>query len=309
MRVTEEVFKRAEKEGSAREFLFALLKEIKGEDFTRRDFKSLNHEKIILNLVKENNLEPYFSLSGSKNIYNALRKAFRSYFKAKTEKEWIKKLGNWRKEFESLLSKAVACYLVDSGSISRVQQLLSSGWIVPPYAVKVYKDGDPFESFKPFLEKSFLKERFDKYGEIDFLSSRKTILDGILNAFLSGFTEIAIYGLFVQIEGVVWEVFVKRNPLEADIESLIRRRNRKFITIQYALKLITASITEEGTIPDFFDCIKFVDFKDDGRLNRNAVMHGISVNFGSRRNFLKLFLLFEFLVYLGMKISDQDCTK
>lgn len=259
--------------------------------------------------MKGNNLEPYFSLSGNKNIYNALRKAFRSYFKAKTEREWIKKLGDWRKEFEFLLSRAVAYYLVDSASISKVQKLLSYGWIVPPYAVKVYEGGDPFEYFKPFLEESFLKERFDRYGEIDFLSSRKAILDGVLNAFLSGFTEIAIYGLFVQIEGVVWEIFVKKNPLEADIESLIRKRNRKFITIQYALKLITASITEEGTIPEFFDCIRFVDFKDDGRLNRNAVMHGISVNFGSKRNFLKLFLLFEFLIYLGMKISNHGCTK
>ncbi|WP_456396078.1 hypothetical protein [Desulfurobacterium sp.] len=309
MKVTEEIFKKAEKEGSAREFLFALLKEIKGGNFSRKDFKALNHEEIVLKIVKENDLEPYFSLSGSKNIYNALRKAFRSYFRAKVQKEWTHKIENWRKELEALLSRAIADYLVEAGSISKVRQLVTSGWIVPPYAVKVYGGGKPFDSFKGFLKKSYLRERFNSYKYLDFLGFRYRILEEILQAFFYGFLELSIYGLFVQIEGVVWEIFVKNNPLESNIESLIRKRNRKFITIQYALKLIIENITGDGKVPQVFDWVKFVDFEDDGRLNRNAVMHGISVKFGSKENFLRLFLLFDFLVYIGSRLQKTCCTK
>ncbi|WP_022847086.1 MULTISPECIES: hypothetical protein [unclassified Desulfurobacterium] len=309
MKVTEEIFKKAEKEGSAREFLFALLKEMKGGNLSRRDFKTLNHEEIILRIVKENNLEPYFSLSGSKNIYNALRKAFRSYFRAKVEKEWTHKIENWRKELEVLLSKAIADYLVEAGSVSRVRQLVTLGWIVPPYAVRAYRGGRPFDSFKDFLKEHYLRERFNSYKNLGFLTFRYHILEEILQTFFSGFLELSIYGLFVQIEGVVWEIFVKNNPLESDIESLIRKRNRKFITIQYALKLITENLTGDGRVPQVFDWVKFVDFEDDGRLNRNAVMHGISVKFGSKENFLRLFLLFDFLIYIGSRLQNGCCTK
>ncbi|WP_457568034.1 hypothetical protein [Desulfurobacterium sp.] len=309
MKITEEMFKKAEREGSAREFLFALLKELKGDEFTRREFKSLNHEKVVLDIVRENGLERFFTLSGSKNIYNALRKAFRLYFRSGVEKEWNRKLASWREEFENLISGAVARYFVEAGSISRVQKLALSGWIVPPYAVKVYDGGVPQNAFKPFLNADFLKVRFGKFKTMDFLKPRSSILEGILSAFLSGHVELSIYGLFVQIEGVVWDVFVKNNPVEADIESLIRKRNRKFITVQYALKLVMKNFSVDERVPEIFDCVKFVDFIDDGRLNRNAVMHGISIRFGSRDNFLRLFLMFDFFVYLASRVLNGNCTK
>ena len=307
MRIDERIFKEAEKEGSAREFLFALLKLLKGGDFSRREFKALNHEKIILEIVKENNLEPFFSISKGKNIYNALRKALREKFKSETEREWGNVLKNWRYEFEKMLTFSISCYFIESGSFEKVRELVLKDWIVPAYAVKEYSLGkEPFSVFKKFLEKRFLFSRVEQFCLYSFLSHRGKILQDIVKAYFNGMVELSVYGLFVQIEGVLWDVFVKGNPFETDIEELIRKRNRKFITVQYALKLIIEQLSgETGKVPSMFDWVKFVDFKDDGTLNRNAVLHGISVNFGTDENFLKLFLLLDFLVSLGSYIHKE----
>ncbi|SNR69444.1 hypothetical protein [Desulfurobacterium atlanticum] len=307
MRITEDIFQKAEKEGSAREFLFSLLKLLKGKDFSRKEFKSLNHEKVILEIVKENNLEPFFSISGSKNIYNALRKALREKFRRETEREWKSSLKNWRYEFERVLTFSISCYFIESGSFEKIRLLVLEDWIVPSYAVKEYSPGkEPFSVFKQFLDREFLFSRVKQFSSFSFLSHRGKILEDIVKSYFYGMAELSIYALFVQIEGVLWDIFVKGNPFESDIEELIRKRNRKFITVQYALKLIIEKLSgNSGKVPSVFDWVKFVDFKDDGTLNRNAVLHGISVNFGTDENFLKLFFLLDFLVSLGSYIHER----
>lgn len=294
LKVDERTFLEAEKEGSSREFFFKLLKLLSNGSFKRSYIKSLPDfevEKLIIEIVKENGLEPYFDIKGSRNIYNALRKALRAKFQGETEKVWEGKLSNWRAEFEHKLKLATKRYYIEAGGRENVRRLYGRGWIVPSYIAKkgeVDVDG--------LCREEFLKERLSLWLSSPAFKRREKVLRDTIKAYLLDCVELSIYSLFAQIEGVIWDFFVRGNVLEADIEALIKKRNRKFVTVQYALKVILEEIfgTDVG-IPKFLDWVKFIEFRDDGTLNRHAVQHGISVKFGTKENFLRLFLLLDFL--------------
>lgn len=296
-KVSEELFREADKEGSAREFFFKLCELVSNGELGRRVLKKLSkeeQEKIVFSLIKENGLERYFKLSD--NLFVSLRKAFRAKYRLNVEKEWERKLSNWRKEFEEALDRAVVSYLLKVESREIVYQLYLRGWIVASDVVSEFKgSGKDFDRW--VVERgdfSFLSSRLEKWLELKPFKRREKILRDILKAYELDCLELAIYALFPQTEGVVWDTFLKENVVEADLESLIRKRNRKFVTIQYAVKLIVEKLLGEEKIPDFLDWVRFVDYKE-GTLNRHAIQHGVAVNFGTKENFLRLFLFLDFL--------------
>ncbi len=294
-RVSEELFEEADKEGSAREFFFKLVELLSKGRIERRDLKRLPKEKqeqLIYELVKANGLESYFEPLGAKNIYNALRKAFRKKKLESIEKEWSCKLTNWREEFESLLRKVSVAYLLRLREPSKAAELVKSGWILP---------SDVFNSFLEFGERvvedfdyHWLLRRIEKWFQTPPFKRREKIVRDTVEAYRLGCLELAIYALFPLSEGVVWDTFVRENTLEADMEALIRKRNRKFVTIQYAVKLILENCFGSESLPPFLDWVRFVDYRE-GELNRHAIQHGVAVNFGTRKNFFKLFLFVDFL--------------
>jgi len=50
---------------------------------------------------------------------------------------------------------------------------------------------------------------------------------------------------------------------------------------------------------------RFVDYRE-GDLNRHAIQHGVAVGFGTKENFLKLFLFLDFLAEI---ISYIKCSE
>jgi hypothetical protein len=301
LKITEREFLEAEKEGSSREFFFKLVSLLSNGTLDRTFIKSLSSfdlENLIMNIVVENGLEPYFDLKNSKNIFNALRKALRAKFNDEQERVWESKLSNWRAEFEHKVKFAAKRYYFEAGGIERVKEFYKHGWVVPSYVLTDY--GLNFElfasQFKRFLSKEFLERRVQTWISIPAFKRREKILKDSVKAFILNCIELSIYSLFAQVEGVVWDFFVRGNFLESDIESLIKKRNRKFVTVQYALRVILEEVFgEDVNIPYYLDWVKFIDFKDDGTLNRHVVQHGVSVNFGTDENFLRLFLLLDFL--------------
>jgi len=296
LRVTKEVLEEAEKEGSSREFFFRLLELLSGGSLTRRQIKELNHQELIKELVVENSLEPYFFPSKAKNLYNALRKAFRLKEREEVERAWSSGIKSWREEFEELLSRASSSYLLRVKDYELLKELYGGGWLLPATVLNLYT-GKASE-FEPWILKvstpQLLRGELSSWLALPPFKRREKILKDILNAYLQGSTELAIYGLFPQCEGVVWDAFVKNNPLEADIERLIRKRNRKFVTIQYALKLIIENVFPGRELPYFLTHLSFVDYRE-GVLNRHAIGHGVAVEFGTKENFLKLFYFLGFL--------------
>jgi hypothetical protein len=55
----------------------------------------------------------------------------------------------------------------------------------------------------------------------------------------------------------------------------------------------------------------FYNYEDDGKLNRHAIVHGVSINFASKANSLELILLLDFLyqVLAHMKPVDKKKLK
>jgi len=113
LKVSEGVLEEAQREGSSREFFFKLLQLLSGGNLSRKEIKELNHSELIYQIVKENSLESYFFPSRAKNLYNALRNAFRLKEREKLEREWERKVKSWREEFEELILKAANRYLAE----------------------------------------------------------------------------------------------------------------------------------------------------------------------------------------------------
>ena len=294
LKVSPEVLKEAEKEGSSREFFFRLLELLSGGALKRKEIKSLNHRELIKEIVKENSLEDYFFPSRSKNIYNALRKAFKLKEREEVESKWEENLKNWREEFEELLLKAASKYLLKVKDEELLKELYRKEWLLPSDILNAFEGKD----FKNWILKvstlDFLEGRLERWLKLPPFKRREKILRDILKAYSLNCIELAIYGLFPQCEGVVWDTFVKENTLEADVEALIRKRNRKFVTIQYATKLLLQDVFGQEELPSFLNHISFVEYKD-GVLNRHAIGHGVAVKFGTKENFLKLFYFLDFL--------------
>ncbi len=294
MTVSKEVLEAAEKEGSSREFFFKLVELLTG--LKRSEVKELNHEKLIKEIVKANRLEEFFFPSKSKNIYSALRKAFRLRERREVEREWNSKIKNWREEFEEKLYRAASRYLLKVENWELMRELYRKEWLLPSEVLNSFKGKT--EEFEDWIAEisgeEFLEKRVEKWMELPPFKRREKIVKDILKAYRLNCLELGIYGLFPLSEGVVWDAFVRENTLEADIEILIRKRNRKFVTIQYAVKLIVERVFSEEEIPPFLDWHPFVDYRE-GTLNRHAIQHGVAVNFGSKENFLKLFYFVDFL--------------
>jgi hypothetical protein len=293
LNVSEEILNEAEKEGSAREFFFSLVSQLL--NLKRSEIKKLNHEELIKKIVKGNGLEKFFLPSKSKNIYSALRKAFRQKRTFEVEAEWSRKLKNWREEFEEKLHVASTKYLMNVKSWELLKELYSEGWILPSYVVNSCLNRDFMKFISEISENAdFLKARVENWIKLSPFKRREKIVRDIVKSYELNCLELGIYALFPLSEGVVWDTFVKENTLEADIEQLIRKRNRKFVTIQYAVRLLVERIFQEEKIPEFLDWIPFVDYRD-GILNRHTIQHGVAVNFGTKENFIKLFLFVDFL--------------
>ncbi len=294
MTVRKEVLEEAEKEGSSREFFFKLVELLTG--LNRSEVKELNHERLIKEIVKANRLEEVFFPSKNKNIYSALRKAFRQKLRSEVEREWNRKIKNWREEFEEKLHRAASRYLLKVENWELMRELYRKEWLLPSDVLNRFKGKT--EEFEDWIAKisteEFLRKRVEKWMELPPFKRREKIVKDILKAYRLNCLELGIYGLFPLSEGVVWDAFVRENTLEADIEALIRKRNRKFVTIQYAVKLIVERVFSEEEIPPFLDWHPFVDYRE-GLLNRHAIQHGVAVEFGTKENFLKLFYFVDFL--------------
>ncbi len=289
LKVNKGILSQAQKEGSSREFFFKLVELLSEGKLKRREIKELNHRELIVEIVKENHLEEFFFPSRAKSFYNALRKAFKLKEQKEIESLWEKKLKDWRSQFEHLIKVAANRYLVKVEDEEKLRELYLKGWLLPSDLVMEFKEKE-----ERFYSEEFLRERLELRLSLPPFKRREKILKDILRAFRENCLELAIYALFPQTEGVIWDLFVRENTLEADVEELIRKRNRKFVTIQYTTKLLLREVFKEEELPPFLNWLPFVNYRE-GLLNRHAIGHGVAVNFGTKENFLKLFLFLDFL--------------
>ena len=306
--VSEELLAAARRAKSTRDFFFLLVEGITGGRLGPKELKRLEHKPFIDAIVRDNGLEPFFNPDAG-SLYTALFKAFERKEREAVEREWEAVLENWRSELEAQLDRCVSLYREASGprlevafELYRREELLLPLWVLEELP-------SPDEFWPWALEKfspSAVEEELLRWEALPAYRRRSKILKQVAGAFASGWLELAIYALFPLAEGAVWDTLVRFNPLEKRLEELIRKRNRKFVTIQYALKLLLQRLLSISDIPSFLDWHPFIDYRE-GTLNRHAIQHGVAVEFGTRENFLKLLLFNGFLadVLVGVEHNPE----
>jgi len=151
-----------------------------------------------------------------------------------------------------------------------------------------------------------LAKLVEEWFDLDPFRRREGIIRLAFAAFGRGEYPLAIYGLLPQPEGVLWDFLVRHNPIEEQLEELIGTQNRTFVTVEALIREVFRHLLGEEEIP-FYRFFKFVDFEDDGSLNRHAVEHGVSIRFGTRQNALRLLLLLDFAHFvLGQLLGHQS---
>jgi hypothetical protein len=294
-RVSPQLLEEALKSGSSREFFFKLVASLTGGRVGRKELKRLPHGPFVERIVEANELSPYFF--PSRSVYTALRNAFLRRERERVELEWELTLKNWREELESFVRERVERYRSAVKELDLLFKLYEKEWLVPVWTVNLYAPfkGVPFEEWlREFLTADRVEREVRRWLSLPAYRRREKVLQGVLHCYRLGHLEMAIYALFPLSEGAVWDSLVKDNPFEADLEALIRKRNRKFVSIQYAVKVVLELLFGSQEIPSFIDWHPFVDYRE-GFLNRHAVEHGVAVNFGTFENFAKVLLFNGFL--------------
>ncbi len=289
-KIDEKDIKDLKKGTGARDFFFKLVENLSDGELNRKKIKSMSEheqEKLVLRLVKENSLEEFFDYS--ENLFKSFKTALLRKFQLEQDKRWEHVLGAWRWELEKKIQVASVRFLCRLKRPQLFREFYAEDWILPSAVLNL----DNTLEFLLNINVEYFENRLLLWQELLPFKRRKRIFKDIFSAWKLGMKEVAIYSVFPQIEGIVWDAFVRDNVFESELEELIRKRNRKFISIQYAMKLIVNSMGLKE-IPKFLDWTKFVDYKD-GQLNRHAIEHGVAVCFGSAENFFKPMFLIDFL--------------
>jgi len=312
---TEEELIQAERAKRARGFFLALIESLLIEpSFVREDWVRLPEEDLrplALAIAEANGLLSFFRPKKEKPFYNAFRNAWRMKRSSHNEAVFQRAIAAWKSYLERGLSAAAAAYRKGAGDKSKtIGHLARAGFVLSPTAlVKVTSHVEDLEDKElvSYLETLWpdedLKKLVDHWFDLEPFRRREKIIQDAFSAYLRGEYALAIYGLFPQPEGVMWDFLVRSNPVEAQLEELIGTQNRTFVTVEALIREVLSRLIGEEDLP-FYRFVKFIEFADDGSLNRHAVEHGTSIAFGTRQNTLRLILFLDFAHFVLDKVLE-----
>lgn len=310
---TEEELLQAERAKRARGFFLNLVETLLIEPpYVREDWVRLPEEelrKLALLIAEANELSPYFKPKREKRFYNAFRNAWRMKRSSHNEAVFQRAIAAWKAYLEGGLAIAAETYQETVGEVGIVKQLAQAGFVLSPTALSKFKRnvehleegtlGATLEELWPDKE---LEKLVDRFFDLEPFRRREKIIKDAFSAYLRGEYALAIYGLFPQPEGVMWDFLSCSNPAEAQLEELIGTQNRTFVTVEALIREVLSRLIGEEDLP-FYRFVKFVDVVDDGSLNRHAVEHGVLIEFGTKQNTLRLILFLDFAHFVLGKLQ------
>lgn len=316
---TEEELVQAERAKRARGFFLGLVEALLIEPpYDREQWVRLPEEElreIALLIAEANDLLLLFRPKKEKPFYNAFRNAWRMKRARHNEAVFQRAIGEWRAHIEKALSAAAKAYREAVGKKYEtvVGHLARAGFVLSPTVLAEVADKMPCldaEEIETTLQVFWTDEALAKLVEgwfdLDPFRRREEIIRSAFAAFGRGEYPLVIYGLLPQPEGVLWDFLVQHNPIEEQLEELIGTQKRTFVTVEALIREVFRDLLGEEEIP-FYRFFKFVEFADDGSLNRHAVEHGVSIRFGTRQNALRLLLLLDFTHFvLGQLLGHQS---
>nr|WP_211250118.1 YggS family pyridoxal phosphate-dependent enzyme [Mesoaciditoga lauensis] len=315
-------YNKANEEKKSKAFFFRLV-ELLSVDLTRKELEKVKEKylrELSFSLAKANGFFESYSPKEGKPFYNSFRNALRVKRATESERMWQNAVEKWKENFSEKLELAVKEYkdLIDGEKrIEIIQNSAKLGWFFSPDVLsKMRLRSSSSISSRSIYEKvrkmysspEKLVEMSKKWFDVKYFSRRKKIIRSIINAYERKELELAIYALLPQTEGVVWDFLSHTNPMEGEMEEMIKFQNRKFVTVEAVMRMIMNMISGEDKVP-FYRWVKFAEYDDlDHDLNRHAIEHGISSRFGTKENFLKLFLFLDFLHFVisKMKVKSES---
>jgi len=311
---TEQELIRAERAKRARGFFLAVVEALLIKpSYVREDWVRLPEEelrKIALMIAEANDLLPYFRPKREKPFYNAFRNAWRMKRSSHNEAVFQRAIAAWKAHLEEGISAAAEAY---ERAVGKEREILASlaraGFVLSPAALaKVASEVDGLEegAIGATLEELWpdkeLQKLVDRFFDLEPFRRRERIIRNAFSAYLREEYELSVYGLFPQPEGVMWDFLSCSNPAEAQLEELIGTQNRTFVTVEALIREVLSRLIGEEELP-FYRFVKFIEFADDGSLNRHAVEHGTSIAFGTRQNVLRLILFLDFAHFVLGKLQ------
>jgi hypothetical protein len=291
---TEEELIQAERAKRARGFFLALVEALLIEpSFVREDWVRLPEEALrplALTIAEANDLLPFFRPKKEKQFYNAFRNAWRMKRSSHNEAIFQRAIATWKAHLEKGLAATTKAYeeIVVAKITSHVENLEKD------------KLGSYLETLWPNKD---LERLIDHWFDLEPFRRRDKIIRDAFSAYCRGEYALAIYGLFPQPEGVMWDFLSLANPAEAELEELIGTQNRTFVTVEALIREILSRLIGKEDLP-FYRFVKFIEFADDGTLNRHAVEHGTSIAFGTKQNALRLILYLDFAHFVLGKLRE-----
>jgi hypothetical protein len=310
---TEEELLQAERAKRARGFFLSLVEALLIEPpYVREDWVRLPEEelrKIALLIAEANELSPYFKPKREKRFYNAFRNAWRMKRSSHNEAVFQRAIADWKAHLEEGISAAAEAY---ERAVGKEREILASlaraGFVLSPAALSKFKrnvehleEGTLAATLETLWPDKELEELVDRFFDLEPFRRREKIIKDAFSAYLRGEYALAIYGLFPQPEGVMWDFLSRANPAEAELEDLIGVQNRTFVTVEALIREVLSRLVGEEDLP-FYRFVKFVDAMDDGSLNRHAVEHGVLIEFGTKQNALRLILYLDFAHFVLGKL-------
>jgi pyridoxal phosphate enzyme (YggS family) len=310
-------YQMANEEKKAKAFFFRLVK-LLSIDGNGKNIEKIDEEclrQLSFSFAKANDFFELYSPKEEKPFYNAFRNALRVKKANEREQMWQSFVEKWKSRFALKLQAAIKAYgreISKNAHPEIIQEAAKIGWFFSPELFSKIRfrsyssvnSANIYRKVRKLCSSSKnLIEMSEKWFDVEYFSRRKRIIRSIVNSYERRELELAIYALLPQTEGVVWDLLTHINDMEGEMEEMIKFQNKKFVTVEAVMRMIMKTVSGEDRIP-FYKWVKFAEYDDVNHdLNRHAIEHGISIRFGTKENFLKLFLFLDFLHFVISKVE------
>lgn len=162
-----------------------------------------------------------------------------------------------------------------------------------------------------------LKEMVSSWGDNPYFANRMHIIDDALEAHIHGKHTLVIPALLSQVEGIASSVL--ETPAGSStglVKDAITERQGEFLRAaskDILIKFVTSPVgyggvrkkeSEYFTPERFPEWLKSKGVSETQSINRHGILHGVHVNYASKENSLRAFLLLD--VFYGMRRDEWD---
>ncbi len=206
------------------------------------------------------------------------------------------KLRDYFKEIPKTYKEAFDVAKIEGYLISLEQLLMVAGTIVHN------KEKSVDEVLTTVYNEELFRNMMDWGKGNPYFEKRKRIFEESVKAYLNDDYYLTIYSLLPQIEGLVWDFLMahlKREELDkikGSPKIILNTLQENFLNQvmqNFAIEILKVGFGNDCILLTLFANKNLLECRGD-EFNRHAILHGVSTQFGSKENALKVILLVDF---------------